>query len=64
MCVTLYEVRVVGLVRSEDGRHLVVVRRVDVFINTVPGQLYLLKELGLRRVPGQQYGMNGDKEQT
>ena len=40
-CLTLDEVRVVGLVGREHRRHLVVVRRVDVFVNAVPGQLYL-----------------------
>lgn len=38
---TLDEVRVVGLVGREHRRHLVVVGRVDVFINAVPSQLYL-----------------------
>ena len=40
-CLTLDEVRVVGLVGREHRCHLVVVRRVDVFVNAVPGQLYL-----------------------
>ena len=39
--VTLDEVRVVGLVRRQHGRHFVVVRRVDVLVDAVPGQLYL-----------------------
>ena len=41
MNVTLDEMRVVGLVRRKYGRHLVVVRRVDVLVDAVPGQLYL-----------------------
>lgn len=40
---TLDEMWVVGLVWREDSGHLVVVGGVDVFINTVPGQLYLLR---------------------
>ena len=42
MNVTLDEMRVVGLVRRKYGRHLVVVRRVDVLVDAVPRQLYLL----------------------
>jgi len=38
---TLDEVRVVGLVRRQHRRHLVVVGRVHVLIDAVPGQLYL-----------------------
>lgn len=41
VCLTLHEVGVVGLVGREHGRHLVVVRRVDVLVNAVPGQFYL-----------------------
>lgn len=41
VCLTLDEVRVIGLMGGEHGRHLVVVGRVDVFVNAVPGQLYL-----------------------
>lgn len=39
---TLNEMRVVGLMRRQHGRHLVVVGRMDIFVNTVPSQLYLL----------------------
>lgn len=40
---TLHEVGVIGLMWSQHGRHLVVVGWMDVLINTVPGQLYLLR---------------------
>lgn len=40
---TLDEMWVVGLMRRQDGGHLVVVGRMHVFINTVPSQLYLLR---------------------
>lgn len=38
---TLDKVRVVGLMGREHRSHLIVVGRVDVFINAVPSQLYL-----------------------
>lgn len=41
VCLTLDKVRVVGLMGREHSRHLVVVRRVYVLVNAVPGQLYL-----------------------
>lgn len=40
---TLDEVRVVGLMWREHSCHLVMVGGMHVFINTVPGQLYLLR---------------------
>lgn len=40
-CLTLDKVRMVGLVGREDRCHLVVVCRVDVFVNAIPGQFYL-----------------------
>lgn len=40
-CLTLDKVRVVGLVGRENRCHLVVVCRVDVFVNAIPGQFYL-----------------------
>lgn len=42
-CLTVDEVWMIRLVRREDCGHLVVVCGVDVFINAVPRQLYLLK---------------------
>lgn len=41
VCLTLYKVRVVGLMGCEHGCHLIVVSRVDIFIDAVPSQLYL-----------------------
>lgn len=41
--ITLDEVRVIGLVWRQHRRHLVVVCRVHVLVNAVPGQLYLLR---------------------
>lgn len=44
VCVcTLHEVRMVRLVRGEHCGHLIMISGVDVLINTVPRQLYLLK---------------------
>lgn len=43
MLFTLDEMRVIGLMWRQDSRHLVVVGGVDIFINTVPSQLYLLR---------------------
>lgn len=43
VCYTLHEVRMVRLVRGEHCGHLIVISGVDVLINTVPRQLYLLK---------------------
>ena len=40
---TLDEMWVIGLMRRQDGCHLVVVGGMDVLINAVPGQLYLLR---------------------
>ena len=40
---TLDEMWVIGLMWRQDGCHLVVVGGMDVLINTVPGQLYLLR---------------------
>lgn len=41
VCLTLDEVRVVGLMSGKHRGHLVVVGRMDVLINAVPSQLYL-----------------------
>lgn len=41
LCLTLDKVRVVGLMSREHRCHLVVVGRVDVFVNAIPGQFYL-----------------------
>lgn len=40
---TLNEMRVVRLMWCQDRSHFVVVGGVDIFVNTVPGQLYLLR---------------------
>lgn len=40
---TLHEMCVIGLMWGEDSCHLIVVGRMDIFINTVPSQLYLLR---------------------
>lgn len=41
---TLDKVRMIRLVCCEDGRHFVVVCRVDVLKNAVSCQLYLLRD--------------------
>lgn len=38
---TLYKVRVVGLMGCEHCCHLVMISRVDIFIDAVPSQFYL-----------------------